>query len=62
MNCKIFEYFSSYAKPKLVVNDAIVISLDKDNPESDRKYFKSLSKLDNLIVGFMPKLQPWQDI
>lgn len=61
VNCKIFEYFSSYAKPKLVVNDAIVISLDKDNPESDRKYFKSLSKLDNLIVGFMPKLQPWQD-
>ena len=60
-NCKIFEYFYRYAQPKVIVHDSILVTLDKDNPNSDRKYFNTLNKLNNLIVGFMPSIQPWKD-
>lgn len=50
--CKIFDYFKYYAKPAVVVNDSIFATPDTENPESDRKYFKSISRLDNLVVGF----------
>ena len=52
--CKIFEYLYNYSKPKVVVYDAIIATLDKDNPKSDEKFFNTLSKFDNLIVDFMP--------
>ena len=60
-NCKLFEYFIKYAHPKVVVHDSILAALDKDNPESDRKFFNTLNKFDNLISGFMPSLQSWND-
>ena len=50
--CKIFDYFKYYAKPAVVVNDSIFATPDTENPDSDRKYFKSISRLDNLVVGF----------
>lgn len=56
----IFEYFN-YAKPKLIVYDAIITTLDKENPSSDKKFFNSISKFDNLIVGFMPRFLEWED-
>ena len=62
VNCKIFEYFSKYAKEKVVVHDSILVTLDKDNPESDRKYFNTLNKFDNLVVGFMPIITSWNDL
>ena len=61
VNCKIFNYFLEYAKPKVVVHDSIVATLDKENPESDKKFFDTLKKFDNLIVGFMPLLRGWED-
>ncbi|MBR2430799.1 adenylate/guanylate cyclase domain-containing protein [bacterium] len=60
-NCKIFEYFYKYTQPKVVVHDSILVTLDNDNPNSDRKYFKTLNKFNNLIVGFMPNFYPWKD-
>ena len=60
-NCKIFEYFYRYAQPKVIVHDSILVTLDKDNPNSDRKYFNTLNKSNNLIVGFMPSIQPWKN-
>lgn len=60
VNCKIFEYFK-YAHPKLVVYDAILTTLDNDNPASDKTFFKTLSKFNNLIVGFMPLISPWEN-
>ena len=60
-NCKLFEYFIKYAHPKVVVHDSILAALDKDNPESDRKFFNTLNKFDNLISGFMPSSQIWND-
>ena len=53
LNCKIFEYFSEYVKPKIFIHDAIFTTLDKDNPKSDAKYFESLKKTNNLVEGFM---------
>lgn len=61
LNCKIYEYFNKYAKPKVIVHDSIILNLDKDNPESDRKFFSTLSKFDNLVVGFMPSFYMWKD-
>ena len=50
--CKIFDYFNYYAKPAVIVNDSIFSTPDTDNLQSDKKYFNSLSKIDNLVVGF----------
>ena len=62
LNCKIFEYLHNYAKPKVIVHDANFASLDTENPKSDQNYFNSINKIDNLIVGFIPKIQNWEDI
>ena len=59
--CKIFNYFLDYAKPSVVVHDAIMSTLDKDNPESDRKLFKTYSQFDNLVEGFIPDTNSWKD-
>ena len=56
LNCKIFEYFSKYAKPKVFVHDSIFTTLDSDNPASDKKYFKSLQTMPYLVEGFMYRL------
>lgn len=61
LNCKIFEYFLNCANPKMVVDDSILTTLDGDNPQSDKKYFDTLKKLDNLVVGFMPNIFTWED-
>lgn len=53
LNCKLFDYFSEYAKPKVLVHDSILTTLDEDNPEADKKFFKTLKKMDNLVEGFM---------
>ena len=50
--CNIFEYFNEYAKPKVIVNDSIFSTLDKENPKSDLKFFNTIKKMNNLIVGF----------
>lgn len=61
LNCKIFEYFREYAKPKVFIHDAIVTSLDKDNPQSDKKFFRTLSSFDNVVEGFMYRVKPFED-
>ena len=49
---EILNYFNSYAKTKVIGFDAIIPSLDKDNPESDKKFFDAVNKTNNLVVGF----------
>lgn len=58
---KIFDYFIDYSKPKVVVHDAIIASLDQDNPESDKKFFESVNRFENLVEGFIPQMDPWED-
>ena len=61
LNCKIFDYLYNYTKSKVIIHDSILAALDTDNPESDKKYFNTLSKFDNLIEGFMPSEKTWED-
>ena len=61
LNCKIFDFLGKYAGPKVIVHDSIVATLDQDNPGSDKKFFDSISKLDNLVVGFMPSVKGWDN-
>ena len=44
---QMMEFLSDYSKPKLIGYDAIITTLDKDNPESDKYFFnkKSCSRL-----------------
>ena len=62
LNCKIFDYFNEYTKPKVFIHDAILTSLDKDSPESDKKFFHSASKFNNLVEGFMFSVTPFDSI
>lgn len=56
---KIFEYLDKYSNPKIIGFDAILSSLDKDNPESDKELFNTIKDIDNLVVGFSPLVQPY---
>lgn len=60
--CKIYNYFKDYTKADVIVHDALVSNLDRDNPESDKKFFKSIQEMDNLIVGFLPIVLDWEDV
>ena len=48
----IFSYLNEYSNTKSIGYDAIVITLDEENPESDKKFFNSLKPIKNLVVGF----------
>ncbi len=45
----IFEYLEKHGNAKIVVFDSVIISYDKT--ESEKEFFKRISKLDNLILG-----------
>ena len=51
MYANIFEYLNKYATPKVIIHDAIVATLDKDNPKSDKKYFGAIANMTNFISG-----------
>ena len=59
--CDIFKYFHEYAKPKIIVHDALINALDTDNPQSDKKYFDCVRKMDNYISGFLPMFDKWEN-
>lgn len=54
---EIFEYLHKYSNPKIIAFDAILSSLDKENPNSDKKLFNTIKNIDNLVVGFSPLAQ-----
>ena len=59
--CKIFNYFNDYTDTKVIVYDANISSLDKDNPESDKKFFNNINKIDNFVLGFIPQAMTWEN-
>ena len=59
--CKIFDYLSDYAKPKVVVHDAIFSTIDSANYESDKKFFDSLKKQKKLVEGFTINTTEWEN-
>ena len=56
---QIFEYISNYTNPQLIGFDAIVSSLDTNNPASDKYFFDTIKKIDKLVVGFSPLVQEY---
>lgn len=58
---KIFEYLNSYAHPKIIGFDAIISSSDKENPQSDLDFYSTIKNIDNLVVGFSPLVQDYED-
>lgn len=59
--CKIFNYFNDYTDAKSIIYDANISSLDKDNPESDKKFFNNINKIDNFVLGFIPQAMTWEN-
>lgn len=53
--------FLNLANAKIIIHDALITTLDSQYPNSDKKYFKSVNKLKNLIVGFMPRPHKWEN-
>ena len=48
----MIDYLTEYSNAKVIGLDALIPSLDKDNPASDIKFFNSVAKANNLVVGF----------
>lgn len=59
--CGLLNYFSKYAKAKVVVYDSIINTLDTDNPQSDAKYFSSVKAMNNFVSGCVFTPYEWQD-
>lgn len=59
--CPIFEYFREYAKPKVIAFDFIIGAPDIENPESDKKFFNTIKKFENMTVAFMPMEKDWEN-
>ncbi len=51
---EVINYLNEYSKPKVIGFDALLSSLDKNHPESDKLFFDSVNKANNLVVGFQP--------
>lgn len=56
---QIFEYLNDYASPKQIGFDAIISSLDGENPASDKQLFDTVKRMDNFTAGFSPLLQEY---
>lgn len=61
LQAKVLKYFDEYAKPKVLVYDAVFTTLDTDNPKSDKDYFDILYKFDNLVEGVTFNTSPYED-
>lgn len=59
---KIFEYLNKYSMAKVIGFDAIIATPDIENIQSDLKFYSSIKKIDNLVVGFVPLNSPYSSI
>lgn len=59
---KIFEYLNNYSKAKVIGFDAIIATPDKENPQSDKKFYSAIKGFDRLVVGFTPLMESYNDI
>lgn len=49
---QMFEYLNEYSKPKIIGFDSIIVTPDKYNPQSDKKFFNTIKNYKNLVAGF----------
>ena len=59
--CQIYNYLYEYAKPKVIVHDGLILSLDRENPDSDKKFFQTINKFDNLVMSYSPDGKQWDN-
>ena len=57
--CDIYDYFREYTNAKAIVSDSIVTSNDDYN--EDKKFFNSIKKANNVIVGLTFSTRPYLD-
>lgn len=51
----ILDYFHTYATPKIIGMDMNVVTFDETN-SNDKKFLNIVSKMDNLVFGFVPEV------
>lgn len=47
----IFDYLEHHTNSKVIVYDAVIMAPDTQNPDSDKRFFNSVSKYKKLIAG-----------
>ena len=48
---EIFDYFENYTNAKQMGYDGLIMAPDLEHPQSDKKFFNSISKFDKLFAG-----------
>ncbi len=56
---KILDYMGSYANTRAIGFDMLLTAYK--NPKTDRQLFDTISKIDNLVVGFSPDMAEYED-
>lgn len=59
---KILGYFHEYTKPKVIVDDFIFMTLDKEYPQADKVFFNRIKPMKNYVAGFFPSMNIWKDL
>ena len=57
----IYNYLYEYAKPKVIVHDGLILNLDRENPDSDKKFLQTINKFDNLVMSYSPDGKQWDN-
>lgn len=57
---KIFEYLDKYTMSKLIGFDAIIVTPDLEDPESDASFFNSVKGIKKLVTGFAALNSPYE--
>lgn len=57
MYAQILDYFHSYASPKVIGLDMNVTAFNKNNPK-DVQFAEQVKKMPNLVLGFVPEINP----
>lgn len=57
---KIFEYLDKYTMAKLIGFDAIIVTPDLENPDSDKKFFSEVKSINKLVTGFTALNAPYE--
>ena len=53
--CKVIDYFENYTEAKVLVQDMVIATPDKDYPDSDKKFFNSVSNAKRFVSGLIPQ-------
>jgi len=60
MFATVLDYFNEYTDIKAIGLDAVIKGNDTQNPQSDEKFYKSISKISDKFVGaFVPSMQEY---